>query len=250
MAHAFLLFAAAFFAGGLNAIAGGGSFLTFPALVFVGVPAVISNATSTVALFPGSFASAFSYREGLARLDAISLRTMVIVSLIGGGFGALLLLVTPEKVFVNLTPWLLLFATGMFAFGKRLGALLKKHFHFGVTALAVTQIVIAIYGGYFGGGIGILMLAALAIFGMTDIHAMNGIKTVLAGTLNGIAVVIFVAAGKIFWREALIMAVAAIAGGYFGAHYAQKLPAGFTRVFVTATGVLMTIYFFYHSYAR
>ncbi len=197
MIHILLLLVAAFAAGVLNAIAGGGSFLTFPALVFVGVPAVIANATNTVALFPGSFASAYSYRHGLARLEGISLRTMVLVSLAGGVFGAILLLITPENVFVNLTPWLLLFATVMFAFGKRLGISLKRRFHFGFAALVVSQTVIAIYGGYFGGGIGILMLAALAIFGMTDINAMNGIKTILAGTLNGIAVVVFVVAGKV-----------------------------------------------------
>lgn len=250
MIHILLLLVAAFAAGVLNAIAGGGSFLTFPALVFVGVPAVIANATNTVALFPGSFASAYSYRHGLARLEGISLRTMVLVSLAGGVFGAILLLITPENVFVNLTPWLLLFATVMFAFGKRLGISLKRRFHFGFAALVVSQTVIAIYGGYFGGGIGILMLAALAIFGMTDINAMNGIKTILAGTLNGIAVVVFVVAGKVYWREALIMMLAAIAGGYFGAHYAQKLPGAVIRTFVTITGILMTVYFFYHAYVH
>lgn len=248
--HILLLLVSAFAAGALNAVAGGGSFLTFPTLVFVGVPAVIANATNTVALFPGSFASAFSYRKGLARLEGISLRTMLLVSLAGGILGAILLLKTPESVFVSITPWLLLFATVMFAFGKQLGALLKRHMHFGFGALVVAQIVIAIYGGYFGGGIGILMLAVLAVFGMTDIHAMNGIKTILAGALNGVAVVVFVMAGKVYWREAFIMMVAAVAGGYFGAQYAQKLSPKFIRGFVTTTGVLMTIYFFFHAYAH
>ncbi len=245
-----LLLAASFAAGALNAVAGGGSFLSFPALVFVGVPAVIANATNTVALFPGSFASAFSYRTGLKRLEGISITTMVSVSIFGGIAGAILLLKTPEQIFVSLTPWLLLFATVMFAFGKQLGLALKRHMRFGFGALVVCQAVIAIYGGYFGGGIGILMLAALAVFGMTDINAMNGIKTILAGTLNGVAVVVFVMAGKIFWKQALIMMVAAIAGGYFGAYYAQKLPAKVIRYFVICTGVLMTIYFFVHAYAR
>ncbi len=211
---------------------------------------MIANATSTVALFPGSLASAFSYRHGLARLEDIRLRTLVIVSLAGGILGALLLLHTPERLFVNLTPWLLLFATSMFAWGKRLGTVLKRHMHFGFGALLASQIVISIYGGYFGGGIGILMLAALAIFGMMDINAMNGIKTVLAGALNGVAVVLFVAAGKVYWREALVMMIAAPAGGYFGAHFAQKLPGTVIRTSVTITGVAMTAYFFFHAYAR
>jgi hypothetical protein len=241
---------AAFAAGALNSVAGGGSFLTFPTLVFVGLPAVIANATSTVALFPGSFAGAYAYRRGFARLEGISLRAMVVVSLIGGIVGAVLLLVTPEQTFVALTPWLLLFATLMFAFGRQLGAALKRRVHFGFGALVGSQIVIAVYGGYFGGGIGILMLAALAVFGMKDINAMNGIKTVLAGCLNGVAVVVFVSAGKVYRREALIMMIAAIAGGYFGAHFAQKLPGKVIRIFVICTGVAMTAYFFYHAYAR
>jgi hypothetical protein len=244
-----LILLAGFGAGALNAIAGGGSFLTFPALVFVGLPAVVANATSTVALFPGSFASAFSYRRGLARLDGISMRTMVIVSLIGGIIGAILLLATPERVFVALTPWLLLFATLMFTFGKQIGTALKKRVHFGFGALVISQIVIAIYGGYFGGGIGILMLAALSVFGMRDINAMNGLKTILAGCLNGMAVVIFVAAGKVSWREALICMVAGIVGGYCGAHFAQKLPGRVVRMFVIVVGVAMSAYFFVRTYA-
>jgi len=239
---------AAFAAGALNAVAGGGSFLTFPTLVFVGLPAVIANATNTVALFPGAFASAYSYRHGIARLEGISLRAMLVVSVIGGALGALLLLVTPEADFVALTPWLLLFATVMFAFGGQAGAALKRRVHFGFRALVISQFVIAVYGGYFGGGIGILMLAALAIFGMTDLSAMNGIKTMLSGVLNGVAVVVFVVHGSVYWREALIMMGAGIAGGYYGAVLAQKLPGKVLRTFVICVGVAMTAYFFVHAY--
>jgi uncharacterized membrane protein YfcA len=245
-----LIFVAAFLAGALNAVAGGGSFLTLPALIFIGVPAVIANATSTVALLPGSFASAFSYRKGVASVEGISLRTLVIVSLIGGTAGAILLLVTPESIFVSLMPWLLLFATGMFAFGKNIGMALKRYIHFGFGALLGSQIVIAIYGGYFGGGIGIMMLAALAIFGMTNINSMNGIKTILAGCLNGVAAAIFIIKGIVHWREGLIMMVAAIAGGYFGAHFAQKIPGKWIRAFVIGTGLVMTTYLFVHAYAK
>lgn len=216
----------------------------------MGLHAVIANATSTVALLPGSFASAYSYRRGIARLDQISLPTMVIVSLVGGFAGALLLLATPEQLFVELIPWLLLFATFMFTFGKQVGAALKKRFRFGFGLLLTAQVIIAIYGGYFGGGIGILMLAALAVFGMQDINAMNGIKTILAGCLNLVAVVVFVWAGKVSWPEALITMVAGIAGGYFGAHYAQKLPSKLVRAAVIGTGLAMTGYFFVRTYVR
>jgi uncharacterized membrane protein YfcA len=250
MPHIALLVLAAFVGGALNAIAGGGSFLTFPALVFTGVPSVIANATNTVALFPGSFASAFSYRHGLAKLEGISLPTLVLVSIAGGTLGAIILLKTPETTFVALTPWLLLFATVMFAASKRLGAALRHRIHFSFGTLLATQFVIAIYGGYFGGGIGILMLAALAAFGMTDMTAMNGIKTILAGCLNGVAVVVFVVAGKVYWQQAAIMMAAAIAGGYTGAHYAQKMKASVLRGIVIFTGVTMTVYFFYHAYGR
>lgn len=245
-----LIFVAAFLAGGLNAVAGGGSFLTLPALIFIGVPAVTANATSTVALLPGSFASAYSYRRGVASVEGISLRVLVIVSLLGGTAGAILLLITPESIFVNLMPWLLLFATGMFAFGKNIGLALKRVVHFGFGALLISQIAIAIYGGYFGGGIGIMMLAALAIFGMTNINAMNGIKTILAGCLNAVAAAVFVIKGIIDWPHALVMMVAAIIGGYFGAHFAQQLPGKWIRTFVICTGLLMTTYLFAHAYLR
>lgn len=250
MLHIVILLLAAFAGGALNAIAGGGSFLTFPALVFTGVPAVIANATNTVAMFPGSFASAFSYRHGLAKLEGISRRALILVSIAGGTLGAVILLKTPETTFVAITPWLLLFATLLFAASKRMAAALRSRVHVSFGALVVTQFAIAVYGGYFGGGIGILMLAALAAFGMTDMTGMNGIKSILAGCLNGVAVVVFVAAGKVYWREALLMMAAAVAGGYLGAHYAQKMKGSVVRGIVICTGFAMTGYFFYHAYAR
>jgi uncharacterized protein len=250
MLHILLLLIAAFFAGALNSVAGGGSFLTLPALVFVGLPDKLANMTSTVALLPGSFASVYSYRNAWGQLEGISLRAMLIISVIGGAAGAILLLVTPEKLFDVIVPWLLIFATLMFAFGKRLGDALKRYVRVGFVALAVSQFVIAIYGGYFGGGIGILMLAAFAVFGMTKIHAMNGLKSLLSGCLNAVAVVVFVTKGEVYWREALIMMLAAIAGGYFGAQSAQKLPTRAIRAFVICTGVAMTAYFFWQAYGH
>lgn len=240
-----LLLVAAFAAGALNAVAGGGSFLTFPALMMAGVPPVNANATSTVAVSPGALASAFGYRQELKTLgNSLNLPLMIGVSLVGGLAGALLLLWTPERLFEAIVPWLLLFATVLFAFGPKVSAYARRHFTMGQTSLMVLQFLIAVYGGYFGGGIGILMLALLGVFGLTDLNAMNGMKTLLSGCLNAIAVVAFVAGGAVYWHEAIIMAVAAVAGGYVGASVARRIPGPILRKFVIVVGVLMTVYFF------
>lgn len=240
-----LLALAAFCGGVMNAIAGGGSFLTFPALVFSGVPPVIANATSTVALFPGAFASAWSYRKRFAGLQGLSIRACVLVSLAGGAAGSILLLKTPESTFVALIPWLLLFATVLFAFGKPLGLALRKRIHFGIAAVLFWQLGIAIYGGYFGGGIGILMLALFSLFGIEDLNAANGMKALLAGCMNGMAVLIFVAAGQVYWKQALVMAAGGITGGYTGAAIAQRVPQPIMRAVILAIAVSMTAYFFF-----
>lgn len=240
-----LLLAAAFAAGALNAVAGGGSFLTFPALMMAGVPPVNANATSTVAVSPGALASAFGYRQELKTLgNSLNLPLMIGISLVGGLAGALLLLWTPERLFEAIVPWLLLFATVLFAFGPKVSAYARRHFTMGQTSLMVLQFLIAVYGGYFGGGIGILMLALLGVFGLTDLNAMNGMKTLLSGCLNAIAVVAFVVGGAVYWHEAIIMAVAAVAGGYVGASVARRIPGPILRKFVIVVGVLMTVYFF------
>lgn len=240
-----LLLVAAFAAGALNAVAGGGSFLTFPALVMAGVPPVNANATSTVAVSPGALASAFGYRRELRAVGgSLNLPMMIGISLVGGLAGALLLLWTPERLFVAIVPWLLLFATVLFAFGPKVSAYARRHFTMGQTSLLALQFLIAVYGGYFGGGIGILMLALLGVFGLTDLNAMNGMKTLLSGCLNAIAVVAFVAGGAVYWHEAIIMAVAAIAGGYVGASVARRIPGPVLRKFIILVGALMTVYFF------
>src|SRR5689334_11315592 len=164
-----LLVVSAFLAGMLNAVAGGGSFLTFPALVMAGVPPVAANATSTVAVFPGSFASVLGYRNQFKHLEGMHVPSILAVSLVGGVAGAVLLLVTPEKLFEGLAPWLLLVATVLFAYGKRIGAWLRRRVQIGLPTLLVSQLIIAIYGGYFGGGIGILMLAAFGLYGLTNL---------------------------------------------------------------------------------
>lgn len=244
MLSTLLLIVAAFAAGVLNAVAGGGSFLTFPALVFAGVPPVAANATSTVAVCPGALAGAYGYRNELGRLTEVNLPSFIGVSLVGGLLGALLLLWTPDATFSAIIPWLLLFATALFAAGPKLAAWIRKKTHLGPVGVLVVQFFIAVYGGYFGGGIGILMLATFGVFGLTDIHAMNGLKSLLSGLLNAVAVVAFVVGGVVYWNEALIMLVACVAGGYSGARIARHIPPPYLRKFVILVGSAMTVYFF------
>lgn len=237
----------AFFAGLINAIAGGGSFLTFPALIAAGIPAVAANATSTVALLPGTFASTASYRNQVRDVPGLSMWSLLGVSLLGGIAGSVLLLKTPEHAFVALAPWLLVFATLIFAFGRQISKYLKARVHIGAIAVLAMQGLIAIYGGYFGGGIGIMMLAALSLYGLTNVNAMNAVKTMLGGTLNGIAALIFVVSGLIHWHEAVVMAIASTAGGYFGAAVAQRVDQRIVRGAVIAIACSMTAYLFIHA---
>jgi uncharacterized protein len=255
----FLFFAGAL-GGALNAVAGGGSFVAFPALLFTGVAPIAANATNTVALWVGTTASSGAYRK---HLD-ISRRVMVplaVSSVIGGIAGAYLLLHTPEHTFLRALPWLMLGATLLFMFGKRLargsggstagsivGSIANNASTSALAAATVFELAVAVYGGYFGGGLGIVNLAMFAALGMTDIHAMNALKAVLGGIINGIAAVTFVLAGAVVWKQGSVMIVGALFGGYFGAHYAQKLPAAWIRGFVIAVGIGMTVYFFWKGY--
>jgi uncharacterized membrane protein YfcA len=239
-----LLAASAFLAGIVNAIAGGGSFLTFPALIFSGIPPIAANASSAAALLPASLTSVWAYRRDFEPVEGLSALVITLVSIAGGAIGALLLLLTPETTFVSLVPWLLLAATTVFAFGRQTAAWARSHFRVGPAAVLVIQFLISIYGGYFGGGIGILMLAAFGIFGMTRLNAMNALKAWLNFCLNAIAVALFIVKGEVFWREAAIMAAAASAGGYAGATLARVLPARVVRVAIIAIGLVLTAYFF------
>jgi len=251
--HTYLfLFVAGVLGGALNAVAGGGSFVAFPALMFAGVPPISANATNAVALWVGVTASTGAYRK---HLD-ISRRVMLplaVTSVIGGIAGAFLLLRTPANTFLHVLPWLMLGATLLFVFGGRLARGSKSGLAHdaSTTAIAVAaifELVVAVYGGYFGGGVGIMNLAMLAVLGMTDIHAMNALKVVLGGIINGVAVVTFILAGAVAWKPGVIMTAGAIVGGYFGAHYAQKLPQAWIRAFVIVVGTAMTVYFFWKAY--
>ena len=248
---AIFLFAAALLAGALNAVAGGGGFIAFPALIFTGMPPIHANATNTAALWPGTVASTGAYRRVLSREAHRFLAPVVVTGMLGGLLGAILLLRTPSATFLNLVPWMLLGATMLFAFSQRLVRRLRASAsnwkHAGLAAAvgpAVLQLLIAIYIGFFGAGAGILMLAMFALMGVENIHTMNGLKTLLASICNGVALLTFILARAVIWPQALLMVVGAAIGGYGGAWYAQKLPAARVRQLVIVIGLLMSAYFF------
>ncbi len=239
-----ILLTAAFLAGAMNAVAGGGSFLTLPALIYAGVPPVAANATGTVALLPGYASGVYGYRQDLTPVGNLSLPLLSVVSLAGGLAGAGLLLVTPDSVFRGIVPWLLLLATGLFAFGNMLAHRLRSLGLHGNGALLGTLFAVSVYGGYFNGGLGILLLAQLSLFGMTDLNAMNGLKNLFSAVLTAIAVVAYAAGGAVEWPKALLMTVAAVAGGYVGARVGRKIPKPVLRAGIITVGLVMSAVFF------
>jgi uncharacterized membrane protein YfcA len=250
-----LLFAAAGAGGAINSVAGGGSFIAFPALLFAGVPPVPANATNTVALWPGSIASAVAYRAEL-RSARRELAPLGLAALIGGLAGAQLLLRTSDHVFVVLIPWLLFFASLVFSFGPRIARRLSGQgqgesggMRSSLALACLVQLVISIYGGYFGGGMGIMMLAVLAVLGMTNINEMNGVKNILATLINGVAVASFLVYGAVDWAPGVVMIAGGIAGGYAGARVARRLNPAHVRRLVLVVAWSMTAYFFVKTYA-
>ena len=249
---ALFLLLAGVLAGAINAVAGGGSFVAFPALLFTGLAEIPANATNTVAMWVGIAASGGAYRGRLHTSRRV-LIPLILTSVAGGLAGALLLVKTPAHTFVVILPWLMLGATLLFTFGRHLTGRLRSSLSRDASNAALAgascfEFLVAIYGGYFGGGMGIMNLAMLAALGMNDIHEMNALKVVLSGVINGIATITFIAAGIIDWPRAGVMAVGAIAGGYAGAHFAQKLPQSWIRYMIIAVGFSMTIYFFARAY--
>lgn len=246
-----LLFIAALLSGALNSVAGGGSFISFPALLFTGVPPINANATNTVAVWPGSIASLSAYRKELAIQHRMTLLVLAGASLIGGVLGAQILLNTPQATFVRLIPYLLLLATLLFIVSGPITARLHKHTEpkakpswFALLSIGCIQLIIALYGGYFGAGIGILILATLGLMGMENIHEMNAVKTFLATLINGVAAITFILKGAVLWPQAIVMVIGAIIGGFAGAYYARQLNPRWVRLFVIFVGCSMTIYFF------
>ncbi|BBB90207.1 MAG TPA: sulfite exporter TauE/SafE family protein [Methylomusa anaerophila] len=235
-----VLFIAAFCAGVQNALAGGGSFLTFPALMFTGLDARAANITSTVALFPGQITTGFAGRQHVSDLPQLSFKALFVISLIGGVLGALLLLATPVSVFEFLVPWLVLFATLVFLWGSFFRRTRENSKQLGPIGAIIAQFAISIYGGYFGGGIGILMLAALTISGLAVRNA-GATKNVLAGVMNASAVLIFLFSSNVAWTQVMIASIASIAGGQVGALALQRLNEKLLRVCIIILGFGLTI---------
>ena len=245
-----VIFVSGVIAGMINSIAGGGTLVSFPALVWLGRDPVIANATNAVALWPGSLAGAYGFRRELSTVRRWLL-LLVVPSLIGGAVGGWLLLRTPTSTFERLVPFLILAATLLLAaqemITRRLGVLAHAHERPGAGWIAfvfVFQLIVGVYGGYFGAGMGILMLAALGLIGLTDVHQMNGLKNVLAVCINGVAAVYFALANAVVWSDVVIMAAGAIAGGFIGAKVARRLGRKFVRAFVVTIGLVMSVALF------
>ena len=242
MIETLVLAAAAFGAGVLNTVAGGGTFLTFPALVYAGLPVVAANATSTVAVFPGYLAGAFGFRREIAAMERPALLRTALASAAGGLIGSLLLLVSSNAAFSAVVPFLLAGATLIFAFGDRVQAWARAH-RLGFMEGPFGTVLVSIYGGYFNGGLGIVLLALFSLQGMRDLNRMNGLKMGLSFLLSLVSVATFALAGLVAWPEAAVMMVASTAGGYLGAPLARALPRTVVRAVVIAVGATMSAIF-------
>ncbi|HWM66495.1 MAG TPA: sulfite exporter TauE/SafE family protein [Steroidobacteraceae bacterium] len=234
-----ILFLASVWAGAQNALAGGGSFITLPLLILSGMSPRAANITSTIALFPGQVASGWTGRSLAGGAAGLSLRTLVIISLVGGALGAALLLVTSPAFFARLLPWLILFATIVFAWGS-FGPRREDPQHLGVAGVAAAQLCISVYGGYFGGGIGFLMLAALTASGVT-MRAAGATKNVLAAVMNASAVAIFVFSPDVKWLTAAVYSAGAILGGILGGYMVRKVNERVLRLLVVLIGLTLTV---------
>ena len=242
---------AALAAGAVNSVAGGGTFFSFPALLAIGVPPVVANASNSVSLWPASLASAWAFRRELARFSRC-LPMLTVVAFAGGIAGGLLLLATSNAAFARLIPWLLLTATLLFAFSRQISGALKGfrpvptegNTHRIGRGGFVFQLTVSIYGGFFGAGMGILMIAALAIQGFEDMHEINALKNWLSTVIYSVAVATFTIAGAVSWPHTVVMLVTGTLGGYLGARVARQLPTPLIRGFVILIGAVLTIYYF------
>lgn len=248
MQEILLIAGAGLLAGVMNAIAGGGSFVTLPALIGAGIPSVQANATSTVALVPSALASAYAYRQDFTGFPGVPFPLMVVVSVLGGILGAVLLTFTPQRVFDGLVPWLLLFGVLAFAFGRQAGEWLRQRIHIKPGALVAMQLVLGTYGGYFGGAVGIMMMAAWSLMTDRSIAAMQPARHLLNAAMNATASVLFVVAGLVYWRPMLIMLVGAIIGGYLGAHYGRRIDPAKARIVISVFNACVTLAVFWKTY--
>ena len=241
-----VLIVAGLLAGGLNAVAGGGTFLSFPALVWLGVPPIMANATATLTAMPGYAGSAWAFRRDVSAEGALGLRAIMLIAVVGGLTGAGLLLLTPGKAFTGVVPWLLLVATCLFAAGPRLlSAVQSRGLAVGPWASGAAVFLVSVYGGYFNGGLGIMLLAVFGLIGFTDLHGMNGLKNVLSLVLSVVSVATFAAAGLIAWNAAIVLAIATTVGGFAGAHLSRRIRrTDLLRAGIVAVGAVMTVVFF------
>ena len=234
--------------GAMNAIAGGGSFVTLPALVAVGVPSLNANATSTVALVPSALATAFAYRKDFENFEQVKFSTMAVVSVIGGVIGALLLISTPQRVFDHIFPFLLLFGVLVFAFGRKLGDFLRTRISVHPAALPVAQFALGIYGGYFGGAVGVMMLAAWSVLTRAGINMMQASRNLLNAAMNATASIFFILGGLIFWPQMGALLVGAVIGGYLAGHFGRKLDPALARNVIIALNSVIVALVFWRQY--
>jgi uncharacterized membrane protein YfcA len=234
--------------GAMNALAGGGSFATMPTLIALGLPSPIANATSNVCLQPGAIASAWAYRSGLAPLSGISIKRLSIITFVGGLAGSLLLVATPTSTFDVIIPWLLLIATIAIAFGGRASDWLRDRIAIGPRTLVGTQMLLGLYGGYFGGGVGMMMTAAWGLLSGNAPHELAAPRTLMLATANAAATIIFVALGMVKWIWCVPMLIGGIIGGHFGARLGLILSPGVIRAWTLTVSTVTTIVFFYRAY--
>ena len=251
-----LLFIAGLFGGVLNSIAGGGSFITFPMLLFVGIPPISANATNTFASCAGYMSGTYAFRKDLYA-HKHELPRIILISLIGGVLGSWLLLQTPEALFREAIPWLLLFATLLFSFGGQLNGLLKRlasrHRHAsaaGAILLSILLLGVSIYGGFFNAGLGIITLSYLALAGHTNINAMNGLKLLVSTSVSLVAIAVFIYNDAIAWYEGTIVLTGTLVGGFVAAHISRQLPQQLVRNLVIIASSGITLYFFYAIYVQ
>jgi uncharacterized membrane protein YfcA len=243
-----LVFGAGLLAGAMNALAGGGSFVSLPALIAVGIPSVQASASGAVALFSGGAASAWAYRDGLGPIGPVSVRAIFLATVIGGAAGAILLLLTPTKVFDVALPWLLLLALLALGFGRQLGEWLRRRYRISAAAVLAIQVVLGAYGGYFGGAVGLMMMAVWGLLESRDIKSLSAPRTLMVVAARTIAILIFIGAGAIHWPETLVMLFAAVIGGYLGALLGRRAPAGLIRGGTLLLTAGITVAFFVRAY--
>lgn len=234
----------------MNALAGGGSFVTLPALIASGLPSVTANTTSAVALFPGQITSAWTYRDGLGPIGPVPMRSLVIATFVGGAIGALLLLRTPISTFDVILPWLMAAATVALAFGGQLGEWLRHRWPVSAALVLAVQFGLGVYGGYFGGGVGFMMMAVWSLMADRTLKSFNAPRTLMVCAANAVAMIIFIAAQVVAWHQALAILAGAIVGGFLGSHIGRRAPAKIVRIGTLALSVGITLLFFVKAYLK